>query len=123
MPRLAQRIRYRWWTGPEGTLTSPRPATTWVLEITVHAPQPLTDWLLGMGLDTPLGQVVYGTHTGLLDAPIPDLAAGETRTLTVLLPDLRLGQGEYFIHGALATTSGEEIHRLALGRPGEPTGG
>ncbi len=79
----------------------------------MHAPQPLTDRMLGMGLDTPLGQVVYGTHTGLLDAPVPDLAAGETRTLTVLLPDLRLGQGEYFIHGALATTSGEEIHRLA----------
>ncbi len=95
------------------TLTSLRPGDDVVLEITVHAHQPLTDWMLGMGLDTPLGQVVYGTHTGLLGAPVPDLAAGETRTLTVLLPDLRLGQGEYFVHGALATTSGEEIHRLA----------
>ena len=94
-------------------VSSLRPGDDVVLEITVHAVAPLTDWVLGMGLDTPLGQVVYGTHTGLLDATVPDLAAGETRTLTVLLPDLRLGQGEYFVHGALAETSGEEIHRLA----------
>jgi len=94
------------------TVSSLRPGDDVLLEIAVHAHQPLTDWVLGMGLDTPLGQIVYGTHTGWLGAPVPDLAAGQTRTLTMLLPDLRLGQGEYFVHGALATTSGEEIHRL-----------
>jgi len=90
-----------------------RPGDDLVLEVTVRAVEPLTDWMLGVGLDTPLGQVVFGTHTGLLGVSVPDLAAGTSQVFQMLLPDLRLGQGEYFVHGAVATTGGSEIHRLA----------
>jgi len=96
-------------------VTSFQPGDDLVVEVTVQAVEPLTDWMLGVGLDTPLGQVVYGTHTGLLGTPVPDLAAGQRATFSLLLPDLRLGQGEYFLHGAVAMTSGAEIHRLAQG--------
>jgi ABC-2 type transport system ATP-binding protein len=92
--------------------TTLHPGDDLLLRVTVRAAEPLRDWVLGVGLDTPLGQVVYGTHTGLLGVDVPDLAAGEIRTLGVLLPDLRLGEGEYFVHGAVAEASGGEIHRL-----------
>ncbi len=88
------------------------PGDDLVLEVTVRAKEPLTGWVLGVGLDTPLGQVVFGTHTGLLAAAVPDLAADQRCVFRVLLPDLRLGQGEYFVHGAVAETGGAEIHRL-----------
>jgi ABC-2 type transport system ATP-binding protein len=69
--------------------------------------------MLGTGLDTPLGQIVFGTNTQLLGERMPDLAAGERRTFRIQLPDLRLGEGEYFAVGAVARPNGEEIHRLA----------
>ena len=89
-----------------------RPGNDLILEVAVRAKEPLTDWVLGVGLDTPLGQVVFGTHSGLLGTPVPDLAAGQHCVFRVLLPDLQLGQGEYFVHGAVAESGGAEIHRL-----------
>ncbi|MFP5218807.1 MAG: ABC transporter ATP-binding protein [Actinomycetes bacterium] len=86
-----------------------------VVEVAVRAVAPLRAWVVGIGIDTPLGQVVYGTHTGLLGAPLPDMAAGESRVVRLVLPDLRLGQGEYFVHGAVAHADGGEIHRLSPG--------
>jgi ABC-2 type transport system ATP-binding protein len=98
---------------PAGDVVSSlKPGEDVVVEIDVHAVERLSDWMLGTGLDTPLGQVVFGTNTQLLGERMPDLAPGERRTFRVQLPDLRLGEGEYFVHGALARANGEEIHRL-----------
>ena len=96
-------------------LTSLRPGDDLVVETRVRAVEALSDWVLGVGLDTPLGQVVYGTHTGMLGVGLPDLAAGEQHTFELLLPELRLGQGEYYVHAAIAQTGGAEIHRLSQG--------
>jgi ABC-2 type transport system ATP-binding protein len=93
-------------------VASLKPGEDVIVEVDVHAVAPLADWMLGTGIDTPLGQVVFGTNTRLLGERIPDLAAGERRTFRIQLPDLRLGDGEYFVHAALARASGEEIHRL-----------
>jgi ABC-2 type transport system ATP-binding protein len=89
-----------------------RPGQDIVVEVTVRADVALSDWVLGIGIDTPLGQELFGTHTGLLKSPLPDLAAGEARTFSLLLPGLSLGEGQYFVHGAIARASGEEVHRL-----------
>jgi ABC-2 type transport system ATP-binding protein len=94
-------------------VASLKPGEDVIVEVDVQAVEPLTDWVLGTGIDTPLGQVVFGTNTQLLGERMPDLAAGERRTFCIEFPDLRLGEGEYFVHGALARSSGEEIHRLA----------
>ena len=94
-------------------VASLKPGEDVIVEVDVHAVEPLTDWMLGTGVDTPLGQFVFGTNTRLLGERMPDLAAGERRTFRIQLPDIRLGEGEYFVHGALARASSEEIHRLA----------
>jgi ABC-2 type transport system ATP-binding protein len=83
-----------------------------VVRVHVRATTPLHGWVVGVGLDTPLGQVVVGTHTGLLGTSLRPLEPGEERTVELLLPDLRLGQGEYYVHGAVAHEGGGEIHRL-----------
>lgn len=82
------------------------------LRVRVRAVAPLTRWMLGVGLDTPLGQVVFGTNTEMLGERVPDLAAGEERVFELLLPQLRLGTGEYYVHGAIAHSGGGEVHRL-----------
>ena len=86
-----------------------------VVEVRVQAHDTLPDWVVGVGLDTPLGQVVFGTHTGLLGHALPDLSPGDERTVAVALPDLRLGEGEYYVHGAIAHSGGGEVHRLPQG--------
>ncbi|HSJ21022.1 MAG TPA: ABC transporter ATP-binding protein [Nocardioidaceae bacterium] len=113
-PAEAARVEGLRIAAPSGdAVESLKPGEDVIVEIDVHAIEPLTDWMLGTGLDTPLGQVVYGTNTDMLGERMPDLAAGQRRTFRIQLPDLRLGEGEYFVHGALAKASGEEIHRLA----------
>jgi ABC-2 type transport system ATP-binding protein len=98
---------------PSGAVASSlKPGEDVIVEIDVQAVEPLSEWMLGLGLDTPLGQVVFGTTTQLLGERMPDMAAGERRTFRILLPDLRLGEGEYFAVAAVARANGEEIHRL-----------
>jgi ABC-2 type transport system ATP-binding protein len=103
--------------GPEGApMSKAEPGNDLILEATVlaHA-QTLTDWVLGVGIDTPLGQARYGTHTGLLGFALPDLRAGERRSFRFKLDDVRLDHGDYYVHAAVAETSGIEPHRLPQG--------
>jgi ABC-2 type transport system ATP-binding protein len=93
--------------------SSVRPGDDLVVEVDVRAMSPLRDWVLGIGLDTPLGQLVWGTHSGLLGEVLPRLAAGERRQFRYLLPDLQLGQGTYYVHAAIAERKGPELARLA----------
>jgi ABC-2 type transport system ATP-binding protein len=93
--------------------TTVRSGVDLVAEIDVRAVSTLRDWVLGLGVDTPLGQTVWGSHTGLLGFALPDLAAGERRRFRFLLPDVRLGRGEYYVHGAIAERGGQELARLA----------
>jgi ABC-2 type transport system ATP-binding protein len=113
-PVVAARVEGVRIVTPAGdAVASLKPGEDAIVELDVHAVERLADWMLGTGIDTPLGQVVFGTNTRLLGERMPDLAAGERRTFRIQLPDLRLGEGEYFVHGALARASGEEIHRLS----------
>ncbi|PIE27667.1 MAG: ABC transporter ATP-binding protein [Micrococcales bacterium] len=92
-----------------------RPGDSLALTVRVAAHDDLANWVLGIGIDTPLGHNVFGTHTGLLGADVPDVPAGQQREITFQLPDLPLGEGEYFVHGAVAEAGGGEIHRLPQG--------
>ena len=101
-------------------VTSLRPGGDLVLQVEVHAPDGLDDWILGVGIDTPLGQPVYGTNTKLMGVDLPPLRGSQRFSVT--LPSLWLGEGQYSVHGALARTSGVEIDRRADARPGHPPG-
>jgi ABC-2 type transport system ATP-binding protein len=99
---------------PSGApLRTLRPGSAMTVRVTIRATEPLTDWILGIGIDTPIGAVVYGTNTKMLGVPLPSFD-GE-RTFELRLPEVWLGEGTYQVHGAIAEGSGVEIDRLIEG--------
>jgi ABC-2 type transport system ATP-binding protein len=91
-------------------LTMLHPGDDLFLHIQVDAPQRLDDWVLGIGVDTALGQPVFGTNTKLMGVHLPPLTG--TRQFTIRIPGLQLGEGSYSVHAALAEPSGAELDRL-----------
>jgi ABC-2 type transport system ATP-binding protein len=81
-----------------------RPDEDLVLRVTVEADEPLDDWVLGVGIDTPTGQSIFGTNTQLMGLRM-DRLVGQ-RQFDVRLSGLRLGEGQYHVHGALAEWDG-----------------
>jgi ABC-2 type transport system ATP-binding protein len=79
--------------------------------IEVDAQEPLSRWILGISIETPLGQIVYGTNTKLLGLSLPTVTG--RRQFKFRLPTLWLGEGSYTLQAAIAEGSGVEIHRLS----------
>ena len=80
------------------------------VHVVVRASEPVRDVIVGMGLETPLGQVVFGTNTELMDVPI-DRVDGSV-SVSFRLDDLRLNGGQYIVHASVATRSRGELSRL-----------
>jgi len=81
-----------------------RAGDTLQLEIIVDTHgREMADWLVGMGIETPLGQRVFGTNTDLLGAGGPAFTG--VRAFRFNLPDLRLGSGRYTVHASLGTVT------------------
>ncbi|WNB86310.1 Wzt carbohydrate-binding domain-containing protein [Cellulomonas sp. ATA003] len=87
-----------------------KPGTSLTLAVTLDADEPLADPVLGVGIDTPLGQSIFGTNTKLLGQRLPPVHG--RATFHFRLNDLRLGEGSYMVHGAVADQAGIELHRL-----------
>lgn len=75
----------------------------------------VSDAVLGIGIDSMLGQVVYGTNTRLMRIDLPPLTGESTHTFH--LPAVWLGEGQYTIHAAIARDGGVELHRLPNAAP------
>ncbi len=86
------------------------PGADLVLRVTVESDEPLLDWVLGVGIDSPTGQALFGTNTQLQGVRMDRLVG--RRTIDVQLGGLRLGEGQYFVHGALAERDGPAFARL-----------
>jgi ABC-2 type transport system ATP-binding protein len=90
---------------PDGRpVLEPRPDEDLVLRVTVEADEPLDDWVLGVGIDSPTGQQIFGTNTQLMGLRMDRLVG--RRQIDVRLSGLRLGEGQYHVHGALAEWDG-----------------
>jgi ABC-2 type transport system ATP-binding protein len=85
-------------------LLTPVPDQDVVLRVTVEADEPLENWVLGIGIDTPTGQPIFGTNTQLMGLPMETLQG--RREIDIRLSGLRLGEGQYHVHGALAEWDG-----------------
>lgn len=88
------------------------PGDSLQLEVVVDAEDRLQDWMIGIGVDSPLGSVVYGTNTKMLGVPLEPLEGSARYSFT--LPDLALGEGEYTLHASIANGAGQEIHRIPV---------
>jgi ABC-2 type transport system ATP-binding protein len=74
---------------------------------------PLERWFLGMGVDTPLGQVVFGTNTMRLGFEHPPLT--DETTVVFHLPDTHFGGGTYAVHASASTLENGEFTRVPVG--------
>ncbi len=85
------------------------------LTVRVHvlADEPLADWILGFGIETSVGQNIYGTNSKLLGVHLPTLSGPAAYDFTI--PATDIGEGAYTFHGAIATQTGAEVHRLLQG--------
>ncbi|WP_217616742.1 ABC transporter ATP-binding protein [Cellulomonas sp. GbtcB1] len=89
--------------------------------VTVDAAAPVPEPNVGIGIETALGVTVIGTNTHLIGRRLPPLV-GRQR-FEFLLRDLRLGEGHYTCHGAVAAASGVELSRLREASPFQVTAG
>jgi ABC-2 type transport system ATP-binding protein len=92
-------------------VVQPEPDQDLILRVTVEADEPLENWVLGIGIDSPTGQQVFGTNSQLLGIPLEPLTG--RRQLDVRLSGMRLGEGQYHVHGALAEWDGPAFARLS----------
>ena len=90
-----------------------KPGDDVVVRGRVEADEPLDNWILGFGIDTGLGQNVFGTNTRLLGVHLPRV--DREAEFEFRLPRLEIGEGTYSVHGAIAGVNGQEIHRLIEG--------
>ncbi|WP_367947816.1 ABC transporter ATP-binding protein [Rathayibacter sp. VKM Ac-2858] len=81
-------------------------------DVTVRTSRPVDDWNIGMGIDTPLGQRVFGTNTERIGTPLSSVDGEMTVTFT--LPDLHLGGGNYAVHASAGTFSQGETTRTPV---------
>lgn len=65
--------------------------------------------MVGVGIDTPLGQVVWATNTELAGATV--VAVDGRATVAFRLWGLRLGDGQYVVHASVGTVDGGETMR------------
>jgi ABC-2 type transport system ATP-binding protein len=91
-------------------VTEIAPGADVTIAVTVDAREPVPSPNIGVGIETSLGVTVLGTNTTLLGQELPPLIG--TRRYEFQLRDLRLGEGSYTCHGAVAAASGAELARL-----------
>ncbi|MBF4463344.1 MULTISPECIES: ABC transporter ATP-binding protein [unclassified Rathayibacter] len=89
-----------------------RSGETLEFDVTVRTSRPVADWNIGMGIDTPLGQRVFGTNTERIGTALRPVHGEMTVTFT--LPDLHLGGGNYAVHASAATFSQGETMRIPV---------
>jgi ABC-2 type transport system ATP-binding protein len=83
------------------------------VRVHVRAEEPLENWILGFGIETAVGQSIYGTNSKLLGVPLPPLRGAMAYDFTI--PATDIGEGVYTFHGAVASQTGAEVHRLLEG--------
>jgi ABC-2 type transport system ATP-binding protein len=96
-------------TGDESLIVEPGDSIQ--LEIVVKSETEVRDWVVGMGIETPRGQVMFGTNTRLLDPKTREPFTGK-KTVVFTLPNLRLGRGHYQIHASFGVLGDESLVRI-----------
>ena len=69
--------------------------------------------MIGIGIDSALGQMVYGTNTKLMGLSLPPMTG--VTSFTFRLPAVGLGEGQYTIIAAVHREGGMEMHRFTPG--------
>ncbi|WP_346233423.1 ABC transporter ATP-binding protein [Parafrigoribacterium mesophilum] len=80
------------------------------VEITLAVPEATTDWVVGVGIETSIGQVVFGTNSERLGCERVSISGSTVFRFN--LDPLPLGKGQYFVHASYGTLGQGEIMRV-----------
>ena len=83
------------------------------VRVHVRADEPLEDWILGFGIQTAVGQSIYGTNSRMMGVHLPALRGALAYDFTI--PAIDIGEGTYIVHAAIASQTGVEIHHPVEG--------
>jgi len=83
------------------------------VRVHVRADELLEDWILGFGIETAVGQGIYGTSSKLLGVHLPALRGAAAYDFTI--PAADIGEGAYTFNGEIANQTGAEVHRMLGG--------
>ncbi len=73
------------------------------------------DGVIGLGIDSSMGQTVYGTNTKMMGMKLPPISGSTSYTFR--LPSVALGEGQYTVIAAVHREGGMEMHRYTPGVP------
>lgn len=90
-----------------------RPGDALRIAVGVELRETIEPWVLALSIETPRGQFVYGTTSTRLGVTLPG-AAGH-RQVEILLPELRLGTGQYVVRVRASAADGETIDLVTQG--------
>ncbi|MCK6211769.1 ABC transporter ATP-binding protein [Georgenia sp. EYE_87] len=97
--------------GQDGESLSIVPGDDLTVSGVLEVREPLEAWTLATSIETPLGQVIFGTDTTLLDVSLPPV--DNSVNFSVTLPALEIGQGDYAVNVAVRDSAGKDIDRAA----------
>ncbi len=80
------------------------------VEISLSLESATDEWIVGMGIETSVGQVIFGTNSERLGCET--LLIDGTAVFRFELASLPLGRGQYFVHAAYATLKEGELVRI-----------
>jgi ABC-2 type transport system ATP-binding protein len=83
------------------------------LRIEVTALRPVEEWAVGFSINTPHGQMALASNTDMLKADLGPISGRQV--VSVVLADLGLGPGEYFVNANAAGISVPSSHSLTQG--------
>ena len=81
-----------------------------VINVDVAVDGEVDNPVIGIGIDSMLGQLVYGTNTKMMGLKLDPLTGRSRHRFR--LPAVSLGEGQYTIYAAIARDGGVELNRL-----------
>ncbi len=84
-----------------------------VVTVDVEVDGTVRDGVIGIGIDSAMGQTVYGTNTKMMGLKLPPFSGATA--FTFRLPSVWLNEGEYSVIAGLAREGGVEMHRIQPG--------
>jgi ABC-2 type transport system ATP-binding protein len=101
-------------TDSSGSLiTTMSPGSDLIVNVDIAVDGRVENPVIGIGIDSALGQVVYGTNTKLMGLKLETMSGRSRHRFR--LPAVSLGEGQYTIYAAIARDGGVELNRLLNG--------
>ncbi|WP_167136727.1 ABC transporter ATP-binding protein [Diaminobutyricimonas sp. TR449] len=79
------------------------------IDVSIESSETVEDLLVGIGIETPLGQSVFGTNTELLGVDLPPITSAAV--VSFALDGMAFGDGQYVVHASVGSRSGGEVMR------------